>query len=116
MSISSMRWRAASVFITAGAAAAAVLALAVPAGASTGTTEISPEQAGYTATGAQFQNINAPVFLRQHAQYAGEVATLGHSVQLWSSGLVVTVGVSASDRIRRATPPMRTSTTASSIR
>src|SRR5690349_8328669 len=71
MSISSMRWRAASVFITAGGVAAAVLALAVPAGASTGTTEISREQAGYTATGARFQNIDARVFLRQPAQHLG---------------------------------------------
>ena len=51
MSISSIRWRAASALITLGAAAAAGLALAVPAGASTGTAQISPEQAGYTATG-----------------------------------------------------------------
>jgi hypothetical protein len=52
MAITSLRWRAASAFIAAGAAVAAVLASAVPAGASTGTAEISPEQAGYTATGA----------------------------------------------------------------
>ena len=64
MSISSLRWRAPSALIAAGAAAAAVLALTVPAGAVTGTAEISPEQAGYTATGAQFQTITATVFLR----------------------------------------------------
>jgi hypothetical protein len=96
MAISSMRWRAASALITAGTAAAAVLALAVPAGASTGTAEISPEQAGYTATGAQFRSIRAQVFLRQPGQYSGQVASFGQSVQLWSSGLVVTVGVRAS--------------------
>ena len=77
------------------AAVTAVLALAVPAGASTGTAEISPEQAGYTATGAQFQTITADVYLRQPGQYAGQVASLGHSVQLWSSGLVVTLGATA---------------------
>jgi hypothetical protein len=91
-----MRWRAVSVFITAGAAAVAVLGLAVPAGASTGTSEISPEQVGYTATGAQFKGVNAAVFLRQPQQYAGQVASYGHSVQLWSSSLVVTVGLTAS--------------------
>jgi hypothetical protein len=96
MPISSMRWRVASALITAGAAAAAVLALAVPAGASTGATEISPEQAGYTATGAQFQGVDADVYLRNPAQYAGQVASFGHSVQLWSAGLVVSVGVTAS--------------------
>ena len=42
MSTSSMRGRATSALIAAGAAAAAVLALAVPAGAVTGTAEISP--------------------------------------------------------------------------
>jgi len=43
--------RAASALITAGTAAAAVVALAMPAGARTGTAQISPEQAGYPATG-----------------------------------------------------------------
>ena len=36
MSVTNLRWRAASALITAGAAAAAVLGLAVPAGAATG--------------------------------------------------------------------------------
>jgi hypothetical protein len=97
MSISSMRSRGAAALITAGAAAAAVLALAVPAGASTGTAEISPEQAGYTATGAQFKTITAAVYLRRPAQYSGQVDGFSHSVQLWSSGLVVTLGAQASD-------------------
>src|SRR5205814_509767 len=70
--------------------------LAAPAGAVTGRTEISPEQAGYTATGAQFKYVNATVYLRQPGQYSSEVAGFGHSVQLWSSGLVVTLGVTAS--------------------
>jgi hypothetical protein len=78
------------------AAAAAVLALAVPAGASTGTAQISPEQAGYTATGAQFKTITAAVYLRDPGQYTGEVVGgFGHSVQLWSPDLVATVGVTA---------------------
>jgi hypothetical protein len=93
MSISSLRWRAASALLAAGAAAAAVLGLAVPAGASTGTAQISPEQAGYTATGAQFKRISAEVYLRQPGQFASEVASFGHSIQLWSSDLVVTFGV-----------------------
>jgi hypothetical protein len=96
VSISSVRWRAASALITAGVAAAAVLALAVPAGASTGTAQISPEQAGYTATGAQFKTIYADIFLRKPGQYAGQVASYAHSVQLWSDGLVVTLGATAS--------------------
>jgi hypothetical protein len=93
MAIGSVPWRLALALL---AAAAAVLALAMPAGASTGTAQISPEQAGYTATGAQFKTIHARVFLRQPTQYAGEVASFGHSVQLWTSDLAVTVGVTAS--------------------
>ena len=93
MVISGGHWRPASALL---AAAVAVLALAMPAGASTGTAQISPEQAGYTATGAQFKTIDARVFLRQPAQYASEVASFGHSVQLWSSGLVISVGLTAS--------------------
>jgi hypothetical protein len=92
VSISSLRWRTASALLATGAAAAAV----VPAGASTGSQQISPDQSGYTATGAQFKTITATVFLRNPAQYAGQVASFGHSVQLWSSGLVVSFGVKAS--------------------
>jgi hypothetical protein len=86
MSVSSLRWRAVSALIAAGAAAA-VIAPAVPAGASTGTAEISPEQAGYAATGAQFQSAGAEVYLRQPGQYAGQVASYARSVQPWWSGL-----------------------------
>jgi hypothetical protein len=94
MSVRSMRWRAAPALITAGVAAA-MLVLAGPAGAVTGTAEISPEQAGYTATGAQFKTVTASVYLRQPGQYSGEVASFSHSVQLWSSGLVVTLEAQA---------------------
>lgn len=89
---SGLRWRAT---LALGAAAAAVLALAAPAGASTGPAQISPEQAGYSATGAQFKTITATVYLRNPAQYSGEVASFAHSVQLWSAGLVVSFGVRA---------------------
>ena len=50
----------------------------------------------YTATGAQFKYIDALVYLRNPGQYASEVASFGDSVQLWSAGLVVTLGVTAS--------------------
>jgi hypothetical protein len=91
-------------------AGAVVLALAMPASASTstgtgtGTAQISPEQAGYTATGAQFRHISGGVYLRNPAQYAGEVASFGHSVQLWSSGLVITIGLTASTSGSAYTP------------
>jgi hypothetical protein len=79
-------------------AAVATLALAGSgvAGASTGPAEISPEQAGYTATGAQFSYVDALVYLRKPGQYASEVASVADSVQLWSAGLVVTLGVRVS--------------------
>lgn len=70
--------------------------MAVPAGASTGPRYASAEQAGYAATGAQFDMIRASVYLRNPTQYAGEVSQYSHSVQLWSSGLVAVLGVSAS--------------------
>ena len=82
--------------VMSAAVAAVGLAGSGVAGASTGPAEISPEQAGYTATGAQFSYVDALVYLRNPGQYASEVASFGDSVQLWSAGLVVTLGVTAS--------------------
>jgi hypothetical protein len=76
------------------AAIAASLTMAGTASASTGTPRISPEEAGYSATGAQFKDVSASVYLRNPEQYAKVVAGYGHSVQLWSSSLVVVLGVS----------------------
>ncbi|HEY3953790.1 MAG TPA: hypothetical protein VGM53_10465 [Streptosporangiaceae bacterium] len=104
MSISSMRRRAVPALTAFGAAAAAVLALAAPAAAKTGTSELSPEQAGFTATGAQFDTISAQVYLRGPAQYASAVAGLGESVQLWSAGSVAIFGVTASTTGSTYTP------------
>jgi hypothetical protein len=101
MSVSRLRWRVA---LALGAAAAALVALAVPAGASTGTRWTSPEMAGYVATNAQFKVINAHVYLRNPTQYASQVASYRHSLQLWSSDVVVTFGVTASTSGRSYTP------------
>jgi hypothetical protein len=90
--------------VVPGVVVAVLLAGSGVAGASTGTAEISPEQAGYAASRAQFRHISASVYLRNPAQYAGEVASFGHSVQLWSSGLVVTVGLTASTSGSAYTP------------
>lgn len=76
------------------AAIATSLVMSGMASASTGTPEISPEEAGYSATAAQFQTVRASVYLRNPEQYATEVTGYGHSVQLWSSGLVMILGVS----------------------
>jgi hypothetical protein len=87
-----------SIRLLATAVMSALVVLAGPgvAGASTGPAEISPEQAGYTATGAQFDLVDALVYLRKPGQYASEVASVADSVQLWSADLVVTFGVRAS--------------------
>jgi hypothetical protein len=90
--------------VAPGVVVAVLLAGSGVAGASTGTAEISPEHAGYAASGAQFRHISASVYLRNPAQYAGEVASFGHSVQLWSSGLVVTVGLTTSTSGSAYTP------------
>jgi hypothetical protein len=82
------------IVITAVAGIAASLAMAGMAVASTGTTQISPEESGYSATGAQFKDVSASVYLRNPEQYAKVVAGYGHSVQLWSSGQVMVLGVS----------------------
>ena len=76
------------------------------AGASAGSRAgISPEQAGYIASGAQFKAISAIVYLRNPTQYAGEVAGYRHSVQLWTwDDAVVTFGVRASTSGTRYTP------------
>jgi len=96
MFIRSMVWRAT---LALGAAAVAVVALAVPASA--GGKGVTPEQAGYTAAWAQFKAISTSVYLRNPVQYAGEVSSYRHSVQLWpsrtaASGVVVSLGVEAS--------------------
>jgi len=80
--------------VTGIGALATSLVMAGIASASTGTAEISPEEAGYSTAGAQFQTVSASVFLRNPEQYATEVTGYGHSVQLWSSGLVMVLGVS----------------------
>jgi hypothetical protein len=80
--------------ITGGTAIITSLAAAGLAAASTGTPVISPEESGFAATGAQFQTVSASVYLRNPEQYASELSGYGHSVQLWSSGLVMVLTVS----------------------
>jgi hypothetical protein len=85
------------ILTTATACAAAIATSLIMAGmawASSGTPQISPEEAGYSATGAQFQTVSTSVYLRNPEQYAARITGYGHSVQLWSSGLVMVLGVS----------------------
>jgi hypothetical protein len=86
-----------------GTLAAAVLALALPAGiaataasAATGPTVPTKEEAGYQFTGAQFRYAQAAVYLRNASQYGGSVGGLGQSVQFWGGGRVYVLGVSDS--------------------
>ena len=80
----------------AGAAALAVTGLVGTASAATGRTVPTVEQAGYAATGAQFSSAQTSVYLRNPAQYASEIGGYGLSVQLWSTNLLVVLGVSDS--------------------
>jgi hypothetical protein len=83
--------------LAAAAAAAApllALALAVPASASTGPGVPSIEESGYQAADAQFRFVHATVFLRDPTQYSASLAGYGLSVQLWSAGRVIVLGVS----------------------
>jgi hypothetical protein len=91
----------------AGAAALAVTGLVGMASAATGASTATGartvttaaavptvEQAGYTATGAQFQSVQTSVYLRKPAQYASEISGYGLSVQLWSASRLLILGVS----------------------
>jgi hypothetical protein len=83
--------------VVAAAAAAPLLAfaLAVPVGASTGPLVPSIEESGYQGADAQFRFVQATVFLRDPTQYSASLAGYGLSVQLWSEGRVIVLGVSA---------------------
>jgi hypothetical protein len=81
----------------AGALTAAVAAVALgmsTAGAATGATVATKEEAGYQFTGAQFSRAAADVYLRNAAQYGSSVGGLGQSVQFWGGGRVYVLGVS----------------------
>jgi hypothetical protein len=70
------------------------LAAAVPAGAVTGPTVASVQQAGYAATGAQFRNVRQSFTLPDASRFASEIQGFGLSVHLWSAHSVVVLGVS----------------------
>ena len=86
------------------AVVAAALAGSGTASASTGTRYASAEQVGYAATGAQFGQVHAIVYLRNPTQYASQVSQYSHTVQLRSSTLVGVAGLSASTSGSRYTP------------
>lgn len=85
--------------ILAATAAALLCMIAADAGAalaSTGGRVVTAEQAGYAVTGAQFRYAQQSVYLRNPANVAASLGGYGYSVQLWSSGYVIVLGVSAS--------------------
>lgn len=87
--------------ITIMAAGLAALACAVTGGAAsalaaTGGRVITAEQAGYAVTGAQFRYAQQTIYLRNPANVAASLGGYGYSAQLWSSGYVIVLGVSAS--------------------
>ena len=78
-----------AILATLAVAAAAVLVGGMPASASRGGQVVTPEEAGYSATGAQFHYVQAQVFLRNPAQYCGYGSDeYGHTVQLRSADQV----------------------------
>jgi hypothetical protein len=73
-----------------------VLAAALPAGAVTGPTMASVQQAGFVATGAQFRYVQESFTLPDASQFASEIGGFGLSSHLWSAHSVVVLGVSNS--------------------
>lgn len=55
----------------------------------------SPEQVGYSLTGAQFEKVVAVTYLRNAGQYAPELSSYGASVQLLTPSRQITLGMSA---------------------
>lgn len=91
------KWARAAILGAAASGSIAGLAVAaLPSGASVAPTVYTGEQAGYAATGAQFKSVTATVYLRKATQYASELQGYGYSVQLWSGGQLVVLGVSDS--------------------
>jgi hypothetical protein len=82
--------------LTAGPLGALSIALAAvsPALALTGAPVFSPEQGGYSATGAHFRYIETTVTLPDPTAFASNVNGFGLSVQLWTKSRVVVLGVS----------------------
>lgn len=82
---------------TVGAISAGLaLAAALPAGAVTGPTVASVQQAGFAATGAQFRYVQSSFMLPNAANFVSEIGGFGLSVHLWSAHSVVVLGVSNS--------------------
>jgi hypothetical protein len=75
----------AAVSLTAGRAAAA----------GTGSAYNSPAQAGYAATGANFDYAGAHIVLPNASRFAGELGTVEFGVELWNSSTVIDVGAMA---------------------
>jgi len=91
-----MRSRAIVAVVSALGSLGVALALAAPAAAATGPAFYSPEQAGYVATGANFQYVQSTVRLPDASAFASEVAGFGVSVHLRTPYRVVVLGVSNS--------------------
>jgi hypothetical protein len=77
------------------AVVAAVSLVAGRAAAGTGSAYNSPAQAGYTATGGNFDYAGAHIVLPNASRFAGELGTVEFGVQLWNATTVVDVGAVA---------------------
>jgi len=91
--MSKQMFRLQAIFVTLAAAAAAVLAGVMTTSASTGSNTVTPEEAGYKATGAQFRYVQASVYLRDPIPYDPYGSGwYQHSLQLRSSNEVIVLG------------------------
>jgi hypothetical protein len=81
--------------VALGAAAAAVTMLAGNAAASTGPAYFSPDQAGYTATGAYFKVVEVNAWLPDASRFSRELGRLGFSLEMLTPARVMDLSVYA---------------------
>jgi hypothetical protein len=81
--------------VALGAAAAAVTMLAGSAAASTGPAYFAPDQAGYTATGAYFSEVDVNAWLPDASRFSRELGRLGFSLEMRTPAKVIDLTVYA---------------------
>ena len=77
------------------AAGAAVTMVAGSAAASTGRAYYAPDQAGYTATGAYFREVEVNAWLPDASRFSREIGRLGFSLEMLTPALVMDLSIYA---------------------
>jgi hypothetical protein len=88
-----MRTRVFGTIVSGVGALAITLGSAGIASAATGPVVYSPEQAGFSATGAKFQYVQSSVILPDPAKSSGQVSQVRLSLQLWTKYRIVDLGL-----------------------